>query len=462
LRKQGESGLKFDNILRRLPEVKNPDKALSFKQRAIWTGVALLLYFALSMVPLYGLSEAYVSQFETLSILLAASFGSLITLGIGPIVTGSIIFQLLVGADIIKIDTNTKEGRARYQGVQKLFSIGFTVVENAVYAFSGALPPAIPTFGFKLLLAAQLVLGGFIIMFLDEVVSKWGIGSGISLFIAAGVSREIMVNAFSPFAGPTNYPIGQVWAIVTYISEGLIQQIWFPLITILATVVVFALSIFLQSVKVEIPLSFGRIRGVNIKWPLSFIYTSNIPVILTASLLVSLQIWGSMMFNMVIPLLGNFEVIDGRSVPVSGIVYYLNPPTIVEMVFGFNSQQLLSLLAYAIFMLGGSVLFSVLWVNIGGQDASTVADQMMEYNLGIPGFRRDKRILVSMLERYIKPLAVMGGFCVGLLAVVADLFNALSRGTGILLTVMIIYNYYEIIKRQYVKELPPRLAKIFE
>lgn len=453
--------MKFEEFLKNLPEVRTPERRPSFEERLKWTGVVLLLYFALSMVPLYGLSPTYVARFQTLSILLAANFGSLITLGIGPIVTGSIILQLLVGAEVINIDTKTREGRALYQGLQKLFSIFFIVFENGIYAFSGALPPVQPTLYYRSLLALQLILAGLLLMFLDEVVSKWGIGSGISLFIAAGVSRQIFVNAFSPFESPTGLPVGRVLQVFVLIAQGFVTQALLPLITILSTVLVFALSIYLQSIKVEIPLSFGRIRGFSLKWPLSFVYTSNIPVILTASLLVSIQVWGSMLYHAGVPILGTFTQQGGAEVPESGLVKYLNPPRISSLIFSPTTDDFLSLLVYAFFMLGGSVLFSVLWVQIGGQDASTIADQILEYNLTIPGFRSDRRILEHILSRYINPLAVMGGFSVGLLAVIADLFDALSRGTGILLTVMIIYNFYEIIKRQYARELPPWMASFF-
>jgi len=454
--------LNFKELLGNLPEVKQPEKKLSFEERLKWTGLALIIYFILSMVPLFGLSESYVAQFETLSILLAANFGSLITLGIGPIVTGSIILQLLVGAEIIKVDTNTKEGRSYYQGIQKLFSIFFIVFENLIYVLSGALPPIVNTPFYLGLLSVQLIVAGFVLMLLDEVVSKWGIGSGISLFIAGGVGRQIFVNAFSPLQSSTGYPVGAVWQVLIMIGQGFLESIWFPIITISSTVLVFVLSIYLQSVKVEIPLSMGRIRGLSMKWPLSFIYTSNIPVILVASLLVSLQIWGSMMFNMGFPIMGEFELVNGRQVPTSGLVKYLNPPTITDLFFGFNMDVLLTLLIYGGFMVIGSIVFSILWVSIGGQDASSLADQISSYGLSMPGFRSDKRVLESMLSRYIMPLAVMGGMTVGLLAVIADLFQALSRGTGILLTVMIIYQFYEQIKRQYMQDLPPWLAKFFK
>src|SRR3989344_3086615 len=96
------------NILLNLPEVKRPEeKKLSFKQKLKWTSIILIAFFILSVVPLFGLGQNALIQFEQLSIILVASFGSVLSLGIGPIVTASIVLQLLTGSGILKIDQTT-------------------------------------------------------------------------------------------------------------------------------------------------------------------------------------------------------------------------------------------------------------------------------------------------------------------------------------------------------------------
>src|SRR5574342_191862 len=201
----------FDNIILNLPEVAPPtQKKLSFKEKLKWTGIMLVLFFILRLIPLFGLGQNALQRFELLSVILGASFGSIISLGIGPIVTASIVLQLLNGSGLVKFDLGTKEGKRRFTGIQKLLAFFFVIFEAAIYVFMGGLAPPEAAAGtalyfqLELILVFQLALGGLLIMFMDEVVSKWGFGSGISLFIVAGVSQSLFIRLLSPLPSPTN------------------------------------------------------------------------------------------------------------------------------------------------------------------------------------------------------------------------------------------------------------------
>jgi len=479
----------FDNIILNLPEVESPkQKKLPFSDRLKWTLIVLVLFFILGMIPLWPLGQNTLAQFEYLSIMLGAEFGSLLSLGIGPIVTGSIILQLLNGAGILKFDLTSHEGKQRFQGVQKIMSIVFIIFESAIYVFMGGIMPPSAATGalrlqYQLLLVFELFLGGMIVLFMDEIVSKWGFGSGISLFIAAGISKQILIRliSFTDTAGnfawvSKNPPVGMLWGMLISLTNGDATGAILALAAILATVVVFLVAVYAQAMKVEIPLSFGRIRGHGIRWPLQFIYTSNIPVILVASLFATLQLWFRLLQNWLtkgepICWIGNVAArtcfpggyINGNE-PL-GIVAVLNGPNLAQNLIQHGTQWsiigpvLLYSLIYIILMIGGSVLFSIFWVQTSGMDAKSLAGQIMSSGLQIPGFRKDKRILERLLERYIMPLTVMGAITVGFLAAFADLMGALSRGTGILLTVMIVYKLYEDIAREHMYDMNPLLRK---
>ncbi len=451
--------MNLEQISKFLPEVKKPFGRITLKTRLTWTLIILVIYFAMAMTPLYGVDPNYKAQYEIFSVLLAANFGTLLTLGIGPIITGAIMAEVLVGADIIKVDLKTHEGRREFQQLQRWFSILFIFIENGSYVFSGALHPMNSLLSTKLIMFGQLVAAGYLLMLMDEISSKWGIGSGISLFIAAGVSRQIISRAINPLSYG-NVPAGAIPAIMYYVSIGLGAMATPYVISILATIVVFMVAVYFSNVQATIPLSLGTVR-YRFKWPIKWFYTSNIPVILTASLIAVIQILGSTLYAAGIPLLGTYEMdANGHMVPVSGLVKYLNPPKLQQLMQGVTTTDILSILFYALFMIAGATIFSYLWLQIGGQDPSSVADQILASGFTIPGYRADKRILERVLSRYIIPLAILGGITVGILATFADILGALSRGTGILLTVMIMYTFYENMKRQYMEEMNPMVRKV--
>ncbi len=457
------------NIMMNLPEVAGPtQKRLSFKEKLKWTFIVLVLFYIMGHIPLFGLGKNALQQFEYLSMILGASFGSIMSLGIGPLVTASIVLQLLNGSGIVKFDLTTSEGKRTFQGIQKVLGIFFIIFEASIYVFMGGLAPADTFAGtpiylqLQLLLVFQLVLGGILIMFMDEVVSKWGFGSGLSLFIAAGVSQEIFIRAFSPLPSPANPSVatGAIPAFFQSLAAGDPVTAGLMIATVIATVVVFVIAVYSQAMKVEIPLSFGRIRGHGVRWPLSFIYTSNIPVILIAALLANIQLWARLLQNWGHPILGSFV----GNTPVSGLVSWIHYPDILGKIIkgSFTFADAGHALVYIIIMILGSIMFSIFWVQTAGMDARSQAKQMMASGLQIPGFRKDQRVLERLLKRYITPLTVMGAIAVGLLAALADLTGALGRGTGILLTVMIIYKLYEEISKQHMMDMNPMMRKFME
>src|SRR3989344_1914987 len=475
--------MKLTAILDFLPEVKKPtEKRLSFSTKLKWSLIILVAFYILSVIPLYGLGSNSLSYLEQLSVILGAKFGTIASLGIGPIVTASIVLQLLVGAGLLKLDTTSPEGRSFFQGIQKILIIFFIIFEAMVYVLMGGLAPSpnlsLGTFRLaQFFLILQLFIGGLLIMYMDDVINKWGFGSGVSLFIAAGVASSLFVRAFSPLSslgtwalGKGEAAVGQVWVLFTSLASGHPTQALLAISGIAATILVFLFSVYAQAMKVEIPLSFGRVRGHGIRWPLKFLYTSNITVILIAALLANTQLLARLLQsaaentgNKIIAFLSVY--ILGQYVgntPQGGLVAWSSSPVIIQNIItgSFRLIDLGHAFTYLLIMVIGSVIFSYFWVQTSGMDASSQARQMMASGLQIPGFRRDQRVLEQILSRYITPLTLMGAVLVGVLAATADLVGALSRGTGILLAVMIIYKLYEDIAQQHMMDMHPAMRKM--
>jgi preprotein translocase subunit SecY len=473
--------LDLKKIFSFIPEVTSPEeKKVGFNTKLKWTLIILVAFFVLANISLFGLSKNALERFEYLAIILGTDFGSIISLGIGPIVMASIILQLLTGSGILNIDTTTVEGKKFFGGIQKLLVFFFIVFEALVYVLMQGLQ-AMP--GFAPLLIFQLILGGLAIFYMDEVTQKWGFGSGVSLFIGAGVSWRLITSAFQFINqqgencllnfGETACA-GKVFVLIQSIINKYPIEFFSALGAILATVIIFLIVVWVQSLKVEVPLSFGRIRGYGIKWPLSFFYASVIPVILTAALMANIQLFGGMIENAAAPclagecvgiakfasyfgFLGHF--IEGQA--VSGLAFWMGSTNILELfiIWGFMFRYLFQGLTHILFFVVFCTTFSVFWVKTSGMDAKAQAHKIASSGLQVAGFRQDERILESILNRYIMPLTVMGGAAIGLLAATTDLLGALVSGTAILLVIMIMFQFYQNIVQQHQVDMNPAMRK---
>ena len=450
-----------------LPEVRHPEeKKLSFNVKLKWTLIILAGFFILANIPLFGLAANSLERFEYLAIILGTDFGSIISLGIGPIVMASIILQLLVGSGILKIDLTNPEGKKTFQAMQKIGVIIFIVFEAIIYVGMGGLQAAPGLAG---MVVFQLMIGGFAIVLMDEVTTKWGFGSGVSLFIVAGVAWRIF-NGLFQFIGASGENClmdfsgtpcaGNILIILQSVINGAPKEALLSIVTILVTAGIFCAVVWAQSLKVEIPLSYEKLRGYSMKWPLAFFYTSNIPVILTAALVANVQLFGSLVENWA----GHATFIGGFSQgqAISGFAFWIGNSNLMQSIIRGNLQtvQIFQAFTHILFYVAFSVIFAIVWVKTSGMDESAQAKKILASGLQIPGFRKDERVMEAILSRYIMPLTVMGAIAIGILAALTDLLGALTSGTAILLAVMIMYQLYQNVAQQHALDMHPVLRKM--
>ncbi len=516
---------KLKPITDRMPAVRRPEGHVHFRTKIMWVIVILLLYFALTNVWLYGLDRTTVIDFfSSLRAILAGQQGSLMHLGIGPIVTGSIIMQLFAGAKIIKLDLSKDEDKAVYQGTQKFVVVIMIVVESVPQVFGFLTPSA--DFVSNLngvwagngrnlaltIIVLQLVAGSYLVFLMDEVVSKWGIGSGISLFIAAGVAQQIFTGTFNwEPANPTspvsesNPPAGTIPKTVYLLSvmpagqiaggglERILIQNPNPIIALVGTVIIFLLVAYIESTRIELPLAHGQARGARGRYPIRLIYASNIPVILVAAVLANVSMFSLLFWQHPDwPLVGQQWWIGSypspsdslvvsqtisTSTPIAGFAWYTRTPNgptdwlmpliapgYDRVLLGHTQWQvILHLLVYVTIFVGGSILFSKFWIETTNMGPDAIAKQIERSGMQIPGFRRDPRVLRRVLGRYIPVVTVIGGAAVGALAAGADMIGTVGQasGVGVLLAVGIMIQLYEAIGREQMMEMHPILRSFF-
>jgi len=496
------------------PSITKPEGHVRFNQKLWTTVLVLIIYFMMTNVMIYGLSSSTLDIFSSFRAIMAGASGSIMHLGIGPIVTGSIIMQLFAGAKIIQLDMQDSGDKQLYQGVQKLLVLFMIPIESIpqVYGFLDPSAAMISDYGIgwaNAIIVSQLFIGSYLVFLLDELVSKWGIGSGISLFIAAGVAQSTFVGTLSPL--PTvqgsplsfdNPPSGTLpmifYTLRTATNSQLVSENGFELIllnhanpvaALASSIIVFLVVAYAESSKLELPLTHGKVRGHRGQYPIRLVYASNIPVILMAALLANVNMFTLLFWShpvlSTVPILGRngamskahwfgaYEV--GATTPTDGFAWYSSMvngvgdwliPLLNQTgdAYGHSLGQIMvHVFVYVFFMTAGSTVFAKFWIETTNMGTKDVAKQIERTGMQIPGFRKNPVVLERILERYIPPVTLFSGAFVGLLASGADLLGTVGNatGTGLLLAVGIILRTYEQIQKEQAMEMHPMLREFF-
>ncbi|AGB16537.1 preprotein translocase, SecY subunit [Halovivax ruber XH-70] len=474
-------------VLARMPTVRRPEGHVPFKRKLMWTGAILVLYFFLTNIAILGTSGGGEDLFGEFRAILAGQQGSILQVGIGPIVTASIVLQLLGGANLLGLDTDDPRDQVLYQGLQKLLVVVMTALTAAplVLAGGGFLVPAQqlelgsltfgPT-GVKLIMFAQIFVGGILILYMDEVVSKWGVGSGVGLFIIAGVSQMLIGGFFALERGAGFFYnwflilTGDVQIDSIIGGNGLYQLLVSEgqIIALMTTLLIFLIVVYTESVRVEIPLSHSRVKGARGRFPVKLIYASVLPMILVRAVQANIQFMGQILnqqWSEMPKFLGTYS--GGE--PASGFFYYTAPiyrPDDWMWWAGVTQETWQVLLRIGVdltFMVIGGAIFAIFWVETTDMGPESTAKQIQNSGMQIPGFRQNVGVVEKVMERYIPQVTVIGGALVGLLAVWANMLGTIGgvTGTGLLLAVSITYKLYEEIAEEQMMEMHPMMRQMF-
>ncbi|VVB76812.1 Protein translocase subunit SecY [uncultured archaeon] len=477
----------LDPILKFIPSIRKPGAPLSMKEKLKWTGLIMLVYFMMFSTPALGVSISAINQpiMQLISIIFAARIGSLITVGITPIVLSSILLQLIVGTGLFTIDMNNPEQKSRFQGLQKLLAIVIAIAESYIFVSTGYVQMAGAAYFVPVFL--QLALCAVFIIFLDEAMTKYGITSGINLFIAGGV-------AYSIVAGTATILFAEAAASIAAGGATAIPNAILAFGPLFFAIIVFLMSIYAYDIKIELPLVFSQLRGVGGRLPIPFLYVSVLPVILATSLESSLSVWLRVIAGVTGPLAGlakffAFYQGTGSSMNlVGGLVYLISPsfPMPYSATYGGVGgyvayftylashtsnlylpwggmvlvPEAVHILIYTLVLVVLAVVFGKFWIEMTGQSPKKVAEQLGDVGWQIPGFRRDPRIVENVLNKYIPTITVLGSIFVALLAALATLSGAVGTGMGILLTVGIMYTVYQQLEQEHALEAYPALNKL--
>jgi len=454
-----------------LPGVEAPVKSPKAREKIGYVLGVLIFYLVASKTPLYGIrASGTADPLSFYRVMLASNRGTLMELGISPIVTSSMIVQACVGANLISFDRNNKEDARMYEVMEKLSGIVMILGQSIFYTvFSGVYGNIYDLgLGNAGLIVVQLCVSALFVLLLDDLLKAgYGFGSAISLFISVNICESIFWQAFSyrvvdTIVGPEyeGAIVNLVFSLIAGQSVRTLKHAFFrsslPNVSnLLATLVVFVVVIYFQGFRVDIPIKHARGRNRSAAqqtYAIRLFYTSNVPIMLQSTLtstvfMVSSLIYSRLGSNMVTKFLGRWMNVNGRSIPVGGLCYYLSAPqSIVEVL-----RDPIHFIFYVFFMLASCSVLAYMWLEMSGSSPRDVSESLKKQGMVVLGYRPET--MINAFNRYIPTAASFGGLCVGALTIFADLLGALGSGTGILLAVGNILQLVETFHKDIEKEM---------
>jgi len=455
-------------ILSILPEIRTPKVPVHFKDKCMYTLFTITIFLVMSQLPLYGISNmAGPDPLYWVRALTASSRGSLMCIGVSPLITSGMVIQLLTGAKILNIDPANPADKKFVDGATKILAIIITFVQAIGYVYSGMYGPTSEMGMFTcLLIVAQLLFSGFLIMCLDDLMSAgYGLGgSGISLFMAINSCETIFWKAFNPFtiksARGTEVE-GAFFAFfhllftrkdkISALKEAFYRPHLPNMMQLTSTIIIFFVVIYLQGLKVDLPIVARGQRGGHRTYPIKLFYTSNMPVILQSALTSNIFFLSQLAFdrygqNIFVRWFGSWKEMgyNGHKMPVGGLAYYLSSPH----SFGEAVSNPIRMIVYIAFVLFVCSKLATTWIEISGQSPHDVAMQLNASGVYFKGNRDTVKETKRVLNRYIPTAAAFGGVAIGLLTIASDMMGVIGSGTGILLAVGIVYQFIETLQRE--------------
>ncbi|MFW9777845.1 MAG: hypothetical protein ACFFE8_03245 [Candidatus Heimdallarchaeota archaeon] len=351
----------FGRIGTIFPAVKRPSRDLSPIEKVSWTLIVFAAYSLLISIPLIGAHVGEADPFAYLRVIYAPPLGYLGTLGIFPILLAGLIMRFILLRRTINNDFTSVKGKAAYNASLKGMAITFTIL-GAFLVMLGEYFGVNLTVDRQIIIFGQLVVGGIIAIYLDEIISKgWGYGSGIALFILSTIGLDLFMYLFSVQAvlEGTNDILsnrGLILAFLSWINQenvfaAIVALLFrydpqnnlvlpaYSLSSFLVTIIFFLLLNYIGAFKFKICIKDQPTERQDCEYQGNILFFLLIPVILTSVMFSSISFLAQVVWNagasggqkppdILVSLLGTFRAdhVSGQYVPESGLAYLLTPP----------------------------------------------------------------------------------------------------------------------------------------
>jgi preprotein translocase subunit SecY len=464
-------------FLSKIPMVERPKRHVPLKTKLAFILAILILYFALGNIPLFGLSPESLDLFGRWRALFAGQRFSLTALGIMPIIDASIVLQILAGPKLMKLDLTNPRDQAFYLNVQKLLVLCFAIFISFTYTTGFYMPNqdiarqlGVSLRFISFLLFLQVFVGGMLVYYMEEVVSRWGIGSGVGIFIVAGVSEQIISGLINWVPDQSGLAVGVIprWVELVGQKRGIAQDIaengiallfQHHLIALITTVALLFLVLYLACARIEIKIpDYSRRAHGGIRFPIKlvhFTWAIAVPLVflnLGRILQSGIQGLGRLLYYHGIAIPGTYDEFGSAT---SGLMFYLDPiyspwdwcpPFVYSLYPDVAGWQVAVRIATDLsIMVACSILSAWIWVKLSpGMETRDLKLMIRDSGLSIHGYRRSTKAIKRAVDRCTLKIAMTGCGILGALLVIANMFGTLGfvSVTRLILAVCIIYGLY--------------------
>ena len=435
-----------------IPTVPKPIHPIKPNEKLVWTGMVLFIYLIYSQIPIYGIYKTQDSDpLHYMRAIIASSRGTLAELGISPVLGSSYLLSILRTLRIIKFDASIAQDRILYEHSVKFIAIIITIGEAITLLMRGVYGPVnlIGPFN-SILIVSQLVMGGIIIIILDDLLSNgYGFMSGISLFISTNISESLMMKAFSPFTLASERGIEYEGAIISFfhlliIKKNKIEALKLAffrksapnLMQLILTLIILLIVIYLWRFKIDLKVVRKTVPGETHQIPIKLFYSSTTPIIIINIFISNIYRISQVLYNrhsdsFLIKLLGTWAYKDGEQIPISGIAYFLTPP---KNLLSFIMQPLKSIV-YVTIIFYCSGYSSSLMAEVSGKGPIDMARNLKNQGFFLDGLKDNNETIYQKLNKLIPTVAFLSGMFISGIKILADLTGAFGTGTGILILV---------------------------
>lgn len=462
-----------------LPEVEVPDENVTLDEKIVFT-VASGIIFLFGQLPLYGLgpdaAQHIRDPFYLFRSVFAMEKGTLLELGLLPVITSAFLWQLAAGLRLIKVNLALRSERELFQSGQKLTSFALSIVYTAGLIATGYFAPALrnatgledafPVTTYVLIFLQVFVMSVIMTLLVEVFDKGYGFGSGILCFVALQAASDLVKNTMGleivQLANSNKFEsMGALMNLIrnfsfrnfgksvlnSFTREQLpnLTQVYVTLATLLAVVA-------LHNFRIELPIRSNRARAMNNVFPIRLLYTGALPLAFAYTVLTNAQVLGYIASHLLesyspvaSSLIGKWtsDYSSSNLKIQSGALYFLTPPTSL-----WNTVvSPLKTIAFTLSVVVLSAWFANLWSAISGSSPKDISKQFKEQGISIAG-KRDISI-TKELSRVIPVASVSGATLLGLIAVGGEVLGGAGKGVATIVGVSAAFGVLEEFMMEY-------------